>query len=77
MIETNYFFTKTLKIRQILEDDLHLISTWSDDQGAYGEFLTREFFSYEECQSKCMTGYFWNDKSEEYFPTKMFKKIGL
>lgn len=60
----NHFFTKRLCLRKIEEADLERLSNWSFSNAAYGEYLTPENHSLQECHNRWMSNSYWNEQSK-------------
>lgn len=56
-------FTRKLVLRQITEDDLEQLSQWSCSPEAYGDYLSPEYLTYEECYERLKNNTYWNDHS--------------
>ncbi len=74
---TNRIFAKRLVLRKIEDNDLRLITEWSNSKEAHGEYLSPELYSLNECRDKFQNGYYWNDHSKTYLiELKNGKSIG-
>jgi RimJ/RimL family protein N-acetyltransferase len=60
----NHIFTERLCLRKIEEEDLQMISDWSSSAAAYGEYLTPENHSVEECFDRWKNNSYWNEQSK-------------
>ena len=60
------FFTYRLNMRPITKADLPLLQQWSQCPDAYGEHLSMERWSLEECRAKLQNASFWSDSSKTY-----------
>lgn len=60
------FYTKRFICRKIKEQDVPILTEWSNSQIAYGDYLTPENTTLEENLSKLKNNSFWNDKSKTY-----------
>ncbi len=61
----DYFYTQRLKLRRLTEADIPLMVAWSRTPEAYGEHLSMECLSTEDCVVKLATSY-WNDSGKTY-----------
>lgn len=59
-----HIFTKRLRLRKIEKEDLQQISDWSSSRIAYGEYLTPENHSVEECLDRWANNSYWNEQSK-------------
>lgn len=60
------FFTYRLNMRPITEADLSLLQQWSNSPDSYGDHLSMESWSIEECRAKLQNACFWSDASKTY-----------
>ena len=59
-------FTKRLILRKIKEEDLRQISDWSFSIAAYGDYLTPENQTFQECLSRWENNSYWNEQSKTF-----------
>jgi len=59
-----HIFTERLCLRKIGEEDLQLISDWSSSDAAYGEYLTPENHSVQDCFDRWKNNSYWNEQSK-------------
>lgn len=62
----DYFFTKQLRCRKININDVDIISKWSNNPEAYGEFLAMERLAPIDVKEKINSGSFWNQSSKTF-----------
>ena len=62
----DYLFTRRLKLKKILVENIPLLVTWSNDREVYGKYLSMENLKNDECLHKFENDYFWNNNSKTY-----------
>lgn len=60
------FFTYHLNMRPVTDADLSLLHQWSNCRDAYGNHLSMERWTLDDCRAKFQNGCFWSDSSKTY-----------
>lgn len=59
-------FTIRLQLRRIEADDLQLLTEWSNDPAAWGDYLTPKRLSADQLENRLRSGIWWTERNKTF-----------